>query len=218
MTQFAAARIGALLVAIDPTYKQAELASTLDKAGVSVLVMARAFRTADYAGMLDDVRPSCHSLRETIVLEQDWEAFLADAQYASGGELAEREASLQFDDAIAIQFTAGTTGLPKGATLSHHTILNNAYFTALQLGCSEDDRVCVPVPFSTGSATSSARSRAPRTAPASWCPASPSAPARCSRPCRRSAAPRSTACPRCSPPSSSSPIWAASISPACAPA
>jgi fatty-acyl-CoA synthase len=148
VTQFAAARIGAVLVAIDPTYTPAELAYTLNKAGVSVLVMARAFRTADYAGMLDDVRPSCHSLRETIVLEQDWEAFLADAEYTSGGELAEREASLQFDDAITIQFTAGTTGLPKGATLSHHNILNNAYFTALQLGYGEEDRVCVPVPFS----------------------------------------------------------------------
>ena len=85
VTQFAAARIGAILVAIDPTSKPAELAYALNKAGVSVLVMARAFRAADYVGMLDDVRSSCHSLRETIVLEEDWETFLADAEYASDG-------------------------------------------------------------------------------------------------------------------------------------
>jgi fatty-acyl-CoA synthase len=113
-----------------------------------VLVMARAFRAADYVGTLDDVRASCHSLREAIVLEEDWDSFLADAVYASVGELAEREASLQFDDAVTIQFTSGTTGFPRGATLSHHNILNNAYFTAMALGYSEQDRVCVPVPFS----------------------------------------------------------------------
>jgi fatty-acyl-CoA synthase len=148
VTQFAAARIGAILVPVDPTCKAAELAHVLGKAGVSVLVMARGFRGSDYVAMLDDVRPSCHSLRETIVLEDDWEAFLNDAEYASDGELAAREASLQFDDPIAIQFSSGAGGLAKGVTLSHHNILNNAYFTAKNLGYHEDDRVCVPVPLS----------------------------------------------------------------------
>jgi len=148
VTQFAAARIGAILVAIDPACTPAELGYALSKAGVSVLVMARGFRSADYAAMLTEVRPSCYSLRETIVLEEDWETFLTDAIYASDGELAEREANLQFDDPVTIQFTSGTTGSPKGATLSHHNILNNAYFTARNLAYSERDRVCVPVPFS----------------------------------------------------------------------
>jgi fatty-acyl-CoA synthase len=148
VTQLAAARIGAILVPIDPTCTPAELAYILAKAGVSVLVMARGFRAADYRAVLDDVRSSCSSLRETIVLEDDWEALLSDAEYATDGELAAREASVQFDDPVAILFTSGTASLPRGVTLSHHNILNNAYFTARNLALGEDDRVCVPVPFS----------------------------------------------------------------------
>jgi fatty-acyl-CoA synthase len=147
VTQFAAARIGAILVPIDPACTRAELASILTKAGVSVLVMARGLRAADYAAMLDDVRSSCYALRETIVLEDDWEALLSDAEYTTDGELAAREASLQFDDPVAILFTSGSTSQPRGVTLSHHNILNNAHFTARNLAVGEDDRVCVPVPF-----------------------------------------------------------------------
>ena len=99
--------------------------------------------------MLDDVRASCPALRETIVLEEDWEAFLADARVRErrrAGRRARR--ALQFDDPINIQYTSGTTGFPKGATLSHHNILNNAYFIGARAGLhASSDRVCVPVPF-----------------------------------------------------------------------
>jgi fatty-acyl-CoA synthase len=147
VTQLAAARVGAILVTINPAYESGELAYALKKAGVSVLVLSRGFRKADYVGMLAGVRGSCPDLREAIVLEDDWEEFLAASERVGDEELAEREAWLQFDDAINIQYTSGTTGFPKGATLTHHNILNNAYFTARTLDYGEVDRACVPVPF-----------------------------------------------------------------------
>ena len=147
VTQFAAARIGAILVTINPAYKSAELAYSLEKAGVSVLVMARGFRGANYLRMVDDVCGVCPALREVIVLELDWEAFLIEGLLTSDEALAEREASLQFDDPINIQYTSGTTGSPKGATLTHHNLVNNAHFTAMRLAYSSLDRACVPVPF-----------------------------------------------------------------------
>jgi fatty-acyl-CoA synthase len=114
---------------------------------VSVLVMARGFRQADYVAMLDEVRDACPELREAIVLEDDWDEFLGAGARVSDEQLAEREATLQVDDPISIQYTSGTTGFPKGALLSHHNILNNGRFCALQLHYTETDRVCVPVPF-----------------------------------------------------------------------
>jgi fatty-acyl-CoA synthase len=147
VAQFATARIGAILVTINPAYKAAELEYALGKAGVSVLVMARGFRQADYVAMLDEVRDACPELREAIVLEDDWDEFLGAGARVSDEQLAEREATLQVDDPISIQYTSGTTGFPKGALLSHHNILNNGRFCALQLHYTETDRVCVPVPF-----------------------------------------------------------------------
>ena len=147
VTQFATARIGAILVTINPAYKTAELEYALSKAGVSLLVLARRFRQADYLAMLGQVRGGCPTLRQAIVLEDDWDGFLADGHQVGDEELAAREATLQFDDAINIQYTSGTTGSPKGATLSHHNILNNAHFVAETLRYTEHDRACVPVPF-----------------------------------------------------------------------
>jgi fatty-acyl-CoA synthase len=147
VTQFATARIGAILVTINPAYKANELEYALHKAGVSVLVMARGFRRADYVATLDEVRGRCPELRATIVLDDDWHDFLAQGTRVGDDELAAREATLQFDDPINIQYTSGTTGAPKGALLSHDNILNNGRFCALQLRYTEDDRVCVPVPF-----------------------------------------------------------------------
>jgi fatty-acyl-CoA synthase len=145
--QFATARVGAILVTINPAYKASELRHALNKAGVSLLVHARGFRDADYAAQLQEIRADCPELREAIALEDDWNAFLEDGERVDGTELAQREASLRPGDPINIQYTSGTTGAPKGATLSHRNILNNAYFTARALGYSERDRVCVPVPF-----------------------------------------------------------------------
>jgi fatty-acyl-CoA synthase len=147
VTQYATARIGAILVNVNPAYRRSELEYALTRSGISVLLLARDFRDADYVRMLEDVRRRCPELREAIVLEDGWEALLADADRAGEDELAGREAELQFDDPINIQYTSGTTGFPKGATLSHHNILNNGHFIAEILRYTEADRVCVPVPF-----------------------------------------------------------------------
>jgi fatty-acyl-CoA synthase len=147
ITQFATARIGAILVNVNPAYRTAELEYALNRAGVSLLVLARSFRGAEYVEMLEEVRPRCPALREAIVLEEGWDSLLAGGDAIAPAELAEREATLQFDDPINIQYTSGTTGFPKGATLSHHNILNNGYFIAQTLRYSEHDRVCIPVPF-----------------------------------------------------------------------
>ena len=147
VAQYATARIGAILVNINPAYKAAELEYVLNQAGVSVLVLAARFRQTDYVAILERVRPRCPSLRQTFVLDSDWGALQAAGENVPESVLAEREAGLQFDDAINIQYTSGTTGFPKGATLSHHNILNNGYFIGRQLGYTEADRVCIPVPF-----------------------------------------------------------------------
>jgi fatty-acyl-CoA synthase len=145
--QFATARVGAILVTINPAYKAAELEYALRKAGVSMLVMSRGFRQADYVAMLAGVRSACPELRSVIVLESEWCTFLTEGTWVSERELAAREALLLPEDPINIQYTSGTTGFPKGATLSHRNILNNAYFTARTVHYTERDRVCVPVPF-----------------------------------------------------------------------
>ncbi|HEX4417040.1 MAG TPA: AMP-binding protein [Kofleriaceae bacterium] len=145
--QYATARVGAILVNINPAYKSTELAYVLDQAGISVLAMARGFRHNDYVAMLAEVRARCPALRQTIVFEDDWAALIAGGAGVTDEQLAAREAALQFDDPINIQYTSGTTGFPKGATLSHHNVLNNGYFIAQILSYTDRDRVCVPVPF-----------------------------------------------------------------------
>src|SRR6266849_6833823 len=145
--QYATARIGAILVNINPAYKTAELSYALQQSGASLLLLAKAFRTSDYVGMLDEVRGRCPDLRQSIVLDDGWDALLDAGQSVSPSELEAREASLQFDDPINIQYTSGTTGFPKGATLSHHNILNNGFFVGEGLNLTERDRVCIPVPF-----------------------------------------------------------------------
>jgi fatty-acyl-CoA synthase len=147
LAQYATARMGAILVNINPAYRTAELEYALNQSGTSFLLLARRFRTADYAGMLAEVRGRCPELREALVLEDGWEALLRDAVAVGERELAERESELQFDDPINIQYTSGTTGFPKGATLSHHSILNNGFFIGERLHYTERDRVCIPVPF-----------------------------------------------------------------------
>jgi fatty-acyl-CoA synthase len=145
--QYATARVGAILVNINPAYKTAELEYALRQSGTSLLFLARAFRTADYLAMLGEVRERCPELRAALVLDTDWEDFLAQGRGVPLEQLEVREAALQFDDPINIQYTSGTTGFPKGATLSHHNILNNGFFIGEALRYSERDRVCIPVPF-----------------------------------------------------------------------
>jgi fatty-acyl-CoA synthase len=147
ITQYAAARAGAILVNINPAYKAAELRYALRQSGVRLLLLARAFKSCDYVELLAQVRGDCPDLRECVVLDGEWEEFLARASDVRQEDLLAREARLQFDDPINIQYTSGTTGAPKGATLTHHNILNNGFFLGLTLGYTEKDRVCVPVPF-----------------------------------------------------------------------
>ncbi|WP_029922139.1 AMP-binding protein [Nevskia soli] len=147
VVQYATARIGAILVNINPAYKASELEYALKLSGLSFLIMARGFRTTDYVAMLEQVRGRCPELRDTLVIDEGWHSLLSEGAKLPLHRLSSCEAALQFDDPINIQFTSGTTGLPKGATLSHHNILNNGYFVGETLHYTENDRVCIPVPF-----------------------------------------------------------------------
>jgi fatty-acyl-CoA synthase len=147
VVQFATARIGAILVNINPAYRTTELQYALQQSGVSFLILARAFRQTDYAGMLAVVKSSCPALREALVLEDGWESLLRDGERIAAETLAAVETTLQCDDPINIQYTSGTTGFPKGATLSHHNILNNGFFIGETVRYTARDRVCIPVPF-----------------------------------------------------------------------
>jgi fatty-acyl-CoA synthase len=147
LAQYATARIGAILVNINPAYKTAELQYVLRQSGASVLLLARRFRQSDYVAMLAEVRDRCPDLGAALVLDDDWGTLLDAGRGITPDDLDRRERGLQFDDPINIQYTSGTTGFPKGATLSHHNVLNNGYFVGETLRLTEADRVCIPVPF-----------------------------------------------------------------------
>ncbi|GAO02877.1 AMP-binding protein [Anaeromyxobacter sp. PSR-1] len=145
--QYATARIGAIMVTVNPAYRVHELEYALKQSGVSMLALSRTFRNADYVAMVREVRLRCPELRQTLVIDDEWGALKHDALRLSEQELTRLERDLQFDEPINIQYTSGTTGFPKGATLSHHNLLNNGFFIGEYLGYGETDRVCLPVPF-----------------------------------------------------------------------
>jgi fatty-acyl-CoA synthase len=147
LVQYATARIGAILVNINPAYRVSELAYVLGQSGSSVLISAVANKNSDYKSMIAEARSQCENLKEVIFFDKDWESFLHKAVKINDEELQLVESTLQFDDAINIQYTSGTTGFPKGVTLSHYNLLNNGYFTGKRLQYTEDDKVCVPVPL-----------------------------------------------------------------------
>ncbi|GAB7105420.1 linear/branched/unsaturated fatty acid:CoA ligase LbuL [Streptomyces phaeofaciens JCM 4814] len=142
LVQYATARIGAIMVNINPAYRTHEVEYVLEQAGVSLLFASVRHRTSDYRAMIEQVRPRCARLREVVYIgDPSWEALLARATPDA------RPEELSCDDPVNIQYTSGTTGFPKGATLSHHNILNNGYFVGEMVGYSEQDRICIPVPF-----------------------------------------------------------------------
>ena len=149
--QYATAKAGIILVNINPAYRSHELGYALRQSGVRVLVSAERFHTSDYRATINEVRPDLAALEDVIFLgTPQWNALFEAGQVAvaaDGDLLAEREAALSFDDPINIQYTSGTTGFPKGATLSHHNILNNALFIGEGCRYTEQDRACIPVPF-----------------------------------------------------------------------
>lgn len=147
LLQYATARIGIILVNINPAYRVHELEYALNQSGIRVLFSTKTFKTSNYVKMIQEIRPKVPSLRLSIFFEQDWDQFLELATNISQQQLNAIEESVQFDEPINIQYTSGTTGFPKGVTLTHHNILNNGYFIGLRLNYSHIDRVCIPVPF-----------------------------------------------------------------------
>jgi len=146
VVQFATAKAGVILVNINPAYRTHEVEYALRQSGVKLLISARAFKTSDYRAMIDEVRGGLPALQAVVYLDSpEWEDLAATPVDADA--IRSRQADLAFDDPINIQYTSGTTGFPKGATLSHHNILNNGYFVAELCDFTEADRVCLPVPF-----------------------------------------------------------------------
>jgi fatty-acyl-CoA synthase len=148
ITQFASARIGAVLVNVNPAYRTHEFAYAINQSGMRLLIAASSFKTSDYRAIVDQTRAECPTLERTVFVDtDDWAALVAAGQDQPVDVVARRSRSLSPDDPINIQYTSGTTGFPKGATLSHRNILNNGYFVTELLGFTEQDRLCIPVPF-----------------------------------------------------------------------
>lgn len=148
LVQYATARIGVIMVCINPAYRTHELEFALNQSGCSMLLAAPEFKTSDYRAMWQSVAAQCPGIREAVFFaESSWDELLNRTNLVTSAEVAARSAALSADDPINIQYTSGTTGLPKGATLTHRNILNNGYFVGEACGYTPDDRVCIPVPF-----------------------------------------------------------------------
>jgi fatty-acyl-CoA synthase len=146
LTQYATAKIGAILVNINPAYRTRELEFVINQSGTRLLVAAEKMKTSDYAAMIAEVRPRCPGLTDVVLLgSPQWQSMLDDGRRLDRSALDGIE--LDVDDPINIQYTSGTTGFPKGATLSHHNILNNGFFVGELCNYTEADRICIPVPF-----------------------------------------------------------------------
>ena len=148
LTQFATAKVGAVLVTINPAYRTHELAYVLNQAGIRMLVTAESFKTSDYVAMVEASRAECPALEQVFVVGQrSWTDLLARADEVGPERLSLAQRDLDPHEPINIQYTSGTTGFPKGATLSHHNILTNGYLVGEVCRYTEADRICIPVPF-----------------------------------------------------------------------
>lgn len=144
LVQFATAQIGAIMVNINPAYKSAELQYALKQSEVRMLIMSKGFRKTNYIEILKEVRPACIYLKHIVVIEHDWQSLIDVGKKITDKQLIAFEQDMQFDEPINIQYTSGTTGFPKGTTLSHHNILNNGFFVGERLNYTEKDKVCIP--------------------------------------------------------------------------
>jgi fatty-acyl-CoA synthase len=152
IVQFATAKIGAVLVNINPAYRLQELEFALRQSECQWLIIGEGFKDADYAAMVASVEKRLPALRRVVSLALKagllaWDEFLRGAEETEADAFAERQASLDFDDVINIQYTSGTTGFPKGAMLTHHNILNNGFWIGERMHLTDRDRLCIPVPF-----------------------------------------------------------------------
>ena len=148
LLQFATAEIGVVLVNINPSYRTHELAYAVNQSGCRWVVASPTFKTSDYRAMVDEVRVECPTLERAVFFwDDDWDALCAGSDDISDQQLASVNASLRPHDPINIQYTSGTTGFPKGATLTHHNILNNGHNVTRGQNITHEDRLCIPVPF-----------------------------------------------------------------------
>jgi fatty-acyl-CoA synthase len=148
LVQYATAKVGAIIVNVNPAYRTHELAYALNQSGLRMLVSAESFKSSDYRSMVTDVRKDTHALEQVVYIGTgDWDELLARGRDLPADAVRQRMSTLEPGDAINIQYTSGTTGYPKGATLSHRNILNNGYFTTETINFTHEDRLCIPVPF-----------------------------------------------------------------------